>query len=65
MNLARSQESAELKLDEFRNPNLSVWKPLKPVSKFGEVLFLYFLPDLEADKHNVRVNNSGVVAVVH
>lgn len=53
-----------LKVDELRDENLSRRKAVQPVSKFGQVSFIYRLTDLERGQLKVQLDNPGIVAVV-
>ena len=64
MDFAGRRQFAELGADEIREPQFAIGEALHPFTKFGEVLFLYRLTDLERRQFQVGVNNPGVVAVV-
>lgn len=62
--VAGSRKVAELFVDEIREPQFSIRQPLDPLTKFGDILFLHRLTDLERRQFQVGVNNPGVVAIV-
>lgn len=54
----------KLESDEFRNPELSICERFKPVTKFGQVLWFYRLPNLEAGDFGVEIDGARVIAVI-
>ena len=59
-----NQTINELKSNEFRKPELFIADRLHPVSKLGNVQFIYHLSDLERRQLKVRLDNPGVVAII-
>lgn len=64
MDMAFLRKRSELKADELRDVELSIRKSLHPVSKCGDVFFLYKLTDLERRELQVRPDNPGYIAVI-
>lgn len=55
---------APLEIHKFHNEQLARRKLVNPVSKFGQVQFIYRLTDVERRKFKVEFNNPGVVAII-
>lgn len=53
-----------LERNEFRDEKLPAFKPLHPISKFGQVLFFYLAPDVEGRTIEVEFNKANRIAVV-
>lgn len=64
MSRTRNRELAVLERDELRNEEFPVAQCLQPVSKFGQVLFIYRLPDVEANGFKVKFDKPYARAVV-
>lgn len=64
MSRARSGKLPVLERNELRNEDFPTLKPLRPVSKFGQVLFFYFPTNMEGGRLKIEVDQSNRVAVV-
>ncbi len=64
MDNARGSKLTKLEANKLEDVKLSGWKSIHPATKFGQVMFLYRLTDLERRELGVQLDNPGVIAVV-
>jgi hypothetical protein len=64
MRFAVPAQLAVLKSDESDDDNLSAGQVVQPATKFGQVLFIYRLPNLGTGQFKADFYNSRVIAVV-
>ena len=59
-----TRKGAVLELNKLRDEDFSVYRPLCPARKFGQVLFFYFRPDVERRCFDVQVDQPDTITVI-